>query len=45
MEERPGEKYIDPRLLALIKKSEKDGGIFLKDVIEGSLVQVHTQNN
>jgi hypothetical protein len=45
MMEHPGEKYIDPRLLALIKKSEKDGGIFLNDVPKRALVEVQTNNS
>ncbi len=43
--EHPGEKHIDPRLLAKIKQSEKDGGIFLKDIPDRHIVEVHTQNS
>jgi len=42
--EHPGEENLDPNLLALIKKSEQDGGISLKDVPKNSLAHVHTQN-
>ncbi len=43
----PGEQHLDPRLVALIQKSERDGGIFLKDVPnpEDAIVEVHTQNS
>ena len=41
----PGEKHIDPRLLEKIKQSEKDGGIFLKDVPDNHIVEAHTQNS
>lgn len=42
-----GEEHIDPRLVALMKKSEKDGGILLKDVSgpDESVVEVYTQNS
>jgi len=42
--EHPGEENFDPNLLALIKKSEQDGGISLKDVPKNSLAHIHTQN-
>lgn len=45
MKGRSGRDNIDPALLAKIDKSEKDGGIFLKEVANGSLVKVHTQNS
>lgn len=45
MEEHPGEKHIDPRLLSKIKQSEKDGGIFLKDVPNNHIIEAHTQNS
>lgn len=42
-----GEEHIDPRLVALMKKSEKDGGILLKDVPDPdeAVVEVYTQNS
>lgn len=43
--EHPGEKNIDPRLLAKIKQSEKDGGVFLQDIPNGHIVEVHTRNS
>lgn len=43
--EHPGERYIDPRLLAKIKQAEKDGGIFLEDIPDDHIVEVHTQNS
>lgn len=43
--EHPGDKHIDPRLLAKIKQSEKDGGIFLKDIPDSYIVEAHTQNS
>lgn len=43
--EHPGEKNIDPRLLAKIKQSEKNGGIFLKDIPDNHIVEAHTQNS
>lgn len=43
--EHPGEKNIDPRLLAKIKQSDKDDGIFLEDVPDNHIVEAHTQNS
>lgn len=43
--EHPGEKNIDPRLLAKIKQSEKDGGVFLQDIPNGHVVEVHTRTS
>lgn len=43
--EHPGEKNLDPRLLAKIKQSEKDGGVFLQEIPNGHIVEVHTGNS
>lgn len=43
--EHQGEKNIDPSLLAKIKQAEKDGGIFLKNIPEDHVVEVHTKNS
>lgn len=42
-----GEEYIDLRLIALMKKAKKDGGILLKDVPDPgeSVVEVRTQHS
>lgn len=44
---KSGREHIDPRLLALIDQSEKDGGIFLKDVphSDEAVVEVFTKNS
>ncbi|OGZ08081.1 MAG: hypothetical protein A3C93_01850 [Candidatus Lloydbacteria bacterium RIFCSPHIGHO2_02_FULL_54_17] len=43
--DHPGRAFIDPKLLAKIEKSEKDGGMFTKDIPEDTLVFVHTNNS
>jgi len=35
---------LDPRICALIEKSEKDGGIYLTDLFPGDEVRVQTRN-
>ncbi len=40
-----GEENIDPLLARLIRQSETSGGLPLKDVPDGSVVEVHTRNS
>lgn len=37
-----GRKHIDPRLLALIDKAEKDDGLFIQDLKAGDIVTIRT---
>ena len=39
------ERYFDPQIVKLIEQSEKDGGIWLKDVEPDQLIEVYTQKS
>lgn len=41
----PGREFIDPRLLALMDKAEKESGIFIKDLKTGDIVEIETRNS
>ncbi len=41
---RNGKGPLDPTLVAQIEQSERDGGIFMKDIPEDTLTYVHTRN-
>ena len=39
------ERYFDSQIVKLIEQSEKDGGIWLKDVEPDQLIEVYTQKS
>lgn len=40
-----GRKHIDPRLLALMDKAEKEDGLFVQDLKAGDVVVIRTRNH
>lgn len=40
-----GRKHIDPRLLALMDKAEKEDGLFIRDLKAGDTVTIRTRNH
>jgi len=43
--DHPDRGSIDSRLVALFEKSERDGGVWVKDIPEGTIVSVHARDS
>lgn len=44
MDDHGGKRFIDPVLLALIEKSEKDGGLWIKHIPEDTIIRIHARD-